>query len=100
MPPRRGARRHRKRVGRKSAMKSASPSLYKAVKAVAHLEALKSQETKYEASYSPDPVIAGTTQNIYNQLISKMVAGNINYLQPAGLQYYFPDERSTALLLR
>lgn len=77
---------YRKRAAKRPARKAArkglkkSPTLYKAVKAVAKQQALAVQETKYAANFSN---ISPSVFRVYNQLISKLNAGSFNFLQPA-----------------
>lgn len=68
MPPRRVRRQRKRRVARKG-LKRASKPLYKAVKAIAKNEALKSQETKYLSEVTVPPT------QLTNTLITKLGGG-------------------------
>jgi len=77
---RRLRRRSNRKPSAKRALKSSSPTLYKAVKQIAKKQALAVQETKYISTYS-NPT--SPINQVWNGLISKVTAGNYQYLQPA-----------------
>ena len=84
-----GRRFAKKRVARKGArtnLKRVSPGLAKAVKAIAKKEAFKAQETKYVTGVKQgSSAIKGDFVNgqIQDTLNSKVLIGNLQYLQPA-----------------
>jgi len=86
MPGRRFAKRRSARKGARKALKRVSPGLAKAVKAIAKNEAFKAQETKYTTGVKKGSVgIAGdfVNEQISDVLNSKVLIGNLQYLQPA-----------------
>lgn len=76
---------YKKRVARKGARKSMrkpAPGLARAVRAIAKVETLRQQETKYICSFSSTSTPPAPSQRVWNQLITQVVAGGYNYLQP------------------
>nr|AGG39816.1 hypothetical protein [Diporeia sp. associated circular virus] len=95
---RRRFQRKAKKTARK-AFKRAAPGIYKAVKAVARNEALKSQETKLVIN-TPFFGGGGPANLISNRFISSLNIGNLSYLQPAipGLRSSATTQESNAVL--
>ena len=84
-----GQKAEKKRANAKSArkgLKSVAPQLALAVKAIAKREAFKAQETKYVTGVNRPP--GGTRGDFVNGQVSsvlnsKVLVGNLQYLQPA-----------------